>query len=530
VRRSARGPAPALLALFVLGLTLPAASSELTASERSGAEVYLQGTSPAGVPITAFLGAGKHRLELPGEAAVCGSCHGHDGTGRPESGVLPANITWKHLMRSYGHVHSGGVAHAPFNEESLRSYLRTGVFPGGAKGDPSMPVYEISDRDLDDLIAYIKRVGTILDPGISDAAIRIGTVVPSGGQLGEVGAVIQDVVEAYFDDVNDAGGIFGRRLELVVHELPAEGSAAESVAEWLGREEPFAFVSPFTPHADTDVQSVLSSREIPVVGPFTLQAIRSFSLNRQIFYLYPGLGEQFEALVQFASAQLELSDPSVAVLYPDRAELVDLIAVLDKAVGKLGWGEIRKESFVPGGFDAASSAEALRRAGAEVIIVLGVEQELGSFLAAATAQDWSPHILASGVLTGRGLLDVPAGFENRLHLAYPTLPQDRKSWALKSISRVLGENERARSHTQAVFSSYSSVTVLVEALRRAGRKLGRKELTVELEGLYEFETGLTPPITFTDNRRVGARGAYVINPASLKNGRLPESVAWVEVE
>ena len=48
-------------------------------------------------------------------------------------------------------------------------------------------------------------------------------------------------------------------------------------------------------------------------------------------------------------------------------------------------------------------------------------------------------------------------------------------------------------------------------------------LTAELERLYEFETGLTPPITFTSNRRVGARGAYVIDPGSLEDGRLPES-------
>ena len=275
---------------------------------------------------------------------------------------------------------------------------------------------------------------------------------------------------------------------------------------------------------------MLSSREIPVVGPFTLYSIRSFSLNRRVFYLYPGLGEQFEALVQFAASRLELSDPSVAVLYPDEDGLVELIAVLEKAAGKQGWGEVRRKPFAPNGFDAASSVEVLQRAGVDVIIALGAEQELRSLLAAAAERNWSPHVLASGALAGSGLLDVPAVFERRLHLAYPTLPQDRKPWALKSVSRILEGNEWARAHTQAVISSYSSVTVLVEALRRAGRKAGRRELTAELERLYEFETGLTPPITFTSNRRVGARGAYVIDPGSLEDGRLPESVAWIEIE
>ena len=53
--------------------------------------------------------------------------------------------------------------------------------------------------------------------------------------------------------------------------------------------------------------------------------------------------------------------------------------------------------------------------------------------------------------------------------------------------------------------------------------------TAELETFYQFETGLTPPLTFTANRRVGARGAYILGPGSLEEGRLRESVAWVEV-
>jgi ABC-type branched-subunit amino acid transport system substrate-binding protein len=394
-----------------------------------------------------------------------------------------------------------------------------------------MPVYEIADKDLEDLIAYLKRVGRIFDPGISEDAIRIGTIVPSEGPLGEIGAAIRDVVEAHFESVNRAGGIYGRRLELVVYELPALGvSTTEAIEEWLGSEQPFALVSPFSPHSDVEVRSVLSSREIPVVGPFTLHAIRKFSLNRQIFYLYPGLSEQFEALVQSAAMHPELSDPKVAVLYPDEQELYELLTVLEKAVGRQGWDEMERERFSPAAFDASGSVERLRRLGVNLVIALGVEQELRALLTAATEQSWSPHVLASGVLAGSGLLDVPESFETRLHLAYPTLPQDRKPWAMQSVSRLLHRNGRAGAHPQAVVSSYSSVTVLVEALRRAGRKVGRKELTEELEAFYEFDTGLTPPITFTSNRRIGARGAYVIDPAMLEEGRLPESVAWVEAE
>ena len=201
------GLAVAGLSLLISPSATSAAGSQLTASEKRGQEIYSSGASPSGNPILAYLG--KASLELPGEASTCGSCHGYDGAGRPESGVLPSNITWKQLTRSYGHTHANGLTHEPFDEESLGHYLTTGIYPGDQRGNRSMPLYAISDRDLDDLVAYLKRVGEVLDPGLSDSTIKIGTLLPSEGPLGQIGAVIRDVLEAYFREVNVAGASTG---------------------------------------------------------------------------------------------------------------------------------------------------------------------------------------------------------------------------------------------------------------------------------------------------------------------------------
>ena len=38
------------------------------------------------------------------------------------------------------------------------------------------------------------------------------------------------------------------------------------------------------------------------------------------------------------------------------------------------------------------------------------------------------------------------------------------------------------------------------------KRLSREKMVTALEDLYEFDTGLTPPITYDPNRRIGARG------------------------
>ncbi len=63
----------------------------------------------------------------------------------------------------------------------------------------------------------------------------------------------------------------------------------------------------------------------------------------------------------------------------------------------------------------------------------------------------------------------------------------------------------------------------MHALEACGKDLSRERLVTALEGLYEYETGLMPKITYGPNRRIGALGAYVVTMA-----RTPSDVLAVE--
>lgn len=496
-------------------------------SAERGKELYATGVSPSGNAITSFFG--EDRLELPGEAATCDSCHGHDGTGRPESGIVPTNITWEYLTKSYGHVHEGGVKHGPFTKETLAHYMRTGIYPGGARGDPAMPVYEIYDDDLADLIAYLERLGHEPDPGVSDTSIRVATVVPAGGPLAETGRAIRAALEAYFADLNADGGVYGRRFELVTHELAADLASARSQTQaWLEQARPFALVGTFTPGMDREVASFFSEQGIPLVGPFNLYSVESFASNRQVFYVFSGLGDQLRSLVRFADARLDLKDPAVAILYPDVPALAEVVTAAERACEEAGWRPLRRP-FPRDGFDAAAATEELRQASVEVVVSLTVEKELGALLASAAQQDWLPYVLAPGSLSGGALSEAPASMRPRVYLAYATLPSDRKPEALREVDELMVRTRISRSHLQGVVSTFAAATILTEATRRAGRVLDRHALTAALEEIYRFDTGLTPPITYSRNRRVGARGSYILGgpprPGSERDFSRP---IWIE--
>ena len=70
------------------------ARSDLSRQEDEGRALFLTGQIAAPPPF-ALVGAGDVRILAT--AVPCASCHGHDGRGRAERGIVPPNITWSAL-------------------------------------------------------------------------------------------------------------------------------------------------------------------------------------------------------------------------------------------------------------------------------------------------------------------------------------------------------------------------------------------------------------------------------------------------
>lgn len=281
----ATGPVNAWVALvgaaLVFGVLLPAAiAAPLTAQEEAGKKVYVEGVSASGKPLRALIGAQDAPVE--GATLPCANCHGADGLGRPEGTVKPSNIVWSELSKSYGHRHDNGRTHPAYTDQGFADTLTYGKDPAGNRLDVAMPRYLMSHDDMAALLAYLKRIQSDLDPGLSVDRLRIGTLLPSGGRLAELGQAMDAVLRARFDELNAKGGLFGRQLELVVAEVADDRAASLKNAERLfGDAQVFAVVSPFTSGLEREIAVLAERLRVPVVGPFTLRTQVAQEVDRK---------------------------------------------------------------------------------------------------------------------------------------------------------------------------------------------------------------------------------------------------------
>lgn len=518
------------LALAALGLIVALASAQaaaaLSPAQIRGKQIYLHGTSPSGAELTAHVGT--EGVALPASAVPCASCHGPDGLGRPEGGVIPTDIRWSQLTKSYGHVHEDGRRHPAFDKASLARVLRTGLDPADNRLDQSMPLYTLTDGDMGDLVAYLTHLETDLDPGVADDRIQVASLLPLQGGQGALGQAMAQVMLAYFKEVNARGGIFGRQIDLLAVPYGASPQATlDNLRMAFQQEGIFALVGAYTVGMDEEILDLLRAEGAPLVGPFTLDPGDEI-VNAAAFYLYPGFVEQVRALADEAFKDAAADAAPAVIAGPEGGHVDRLVEAVQSQQGARAEEQLLTVRYPRGDMDVEAVAERVAASASDTLFFFGDQADLEPLLTALAEREQSPRVYLLSAFVPRSLFDAPPAFHHRLFLAYPTLGSDITDAGRSEYANLAQAHALPPDHLQGQIAAFAAAKLLVEGLRRSGRTLTRLALVDALEALYGYETGVTPPLSYGPNRRIGARGAHVVAVDLIKKSYEPVG-GWHEL-
>ena len=244
-------------AVFLMVLPL-AAQTSLTPAEQRGRQLYERGTSASGSAVSASIGPGA---PVAGSVLPCANCHGLDGLGRAEGGIVPANVTWDALTKPYGVTRADGRVRPPYTDRLVKRAITMGLDPAGKALHKAMPRYALTLDDASDLIAYLKVLGRSADPGLTATTVRIGVILPPEKE----GTIMREALSRHFAQVNRQGGIFGRTIELT----PIEPAGMDGVFAVCG----------------VDIAAAAKRSSIPAIA---VLGEATEPLNPYVFYLDSG--------------------------------------------------------------------------------------------------------------------------------------------------------------------------------------------------------------------------------------------------
>jgi len=491
---------PRRLALILLAsISLGASATPLTADEAAGKRLYRQGLSASGEAIMARVGAAD--VLLPATSLPCANCHGADGLGRPEGGVRPPELNWARLTSTYGQQQVNGRSYPAYSESSLATAIEQGRDPGHNRLDPSMPRFVLSMKDQRNLTAYLKRLADERDPGLDAETLHLGTLLPSQGPLAEEGATVAAVLNGSVARINQAGGIHGRQLRLTVLDPgPDRASAEQALQRLIEQEQVFALIAPLAPALDSELGVRLEQAGVPLIGPLSI--LGPLQASPQIFEPLPGLREQLIALADYATASLRVLQGPTLIAYPEDPAQVQTAQILDQYLRSHGWQNVHLQAW-------DSSADALPL-GSRSVFYLGSG---GGFSRLATRLQGAgqvPYLFAASSQVAGDLLQVPSGFTRRVFLAYPFVPSDWTQAGRMALTLLREGQGLGAQHAVLQVGAYASMLLLSEGMKLAGRDASREKLVAALEGLHDFDTGLTPRLSFGPGRRLGLSGAHVV--------------------
>jgi ABC-type branched-subunit amino acid transport system substrate-binding protein len=500
---------------------------ELSAAEARGKQIYLKGTSTNGREILAYIG--DPPTEIPGGAMACVNCHGRDGKGKAEGGIVPSNITWPALTKPYEIRQPSGRKHPPYTDKAVELALTRGYDPAGAKLLNIMPRYAMAREDLSDLLAYLKRLGEERERGVSETEITIGVVIPGDPKLAGIGEAIKSVNTAFFEDLNAQGGIYNRKVTVKFIETgrsPAD--TVKNLNRSIEEQQIFALVNSFIAGADDGVAELMKQLQVPLIGPLTLQPQVNSSANPYVFYIVGGTDAQARVLVDFATT--ESADAKTGVLIVSQENiLAESVrkAIIDECAKK-ACGDVESVTYKNQAFNAVTLTSDLRKANKNAVFFMGAGDQTLAFMREADKLGWHPLVLVPGSL-GNEVFDAPLAFKGRIFFSLPLSPSDQTTSGLNEYGTIAARYKLPQNHIATQLMVFSGAKILVEGLKRTGKDVTVDNLVESLETLSGFSTGLTPPVSYGPNRRVGANGGYVVG-LDLENRKFVPVGTWRDID
>lgn len=477
----------------VLSLALcgPALALDLSPQELAGKRLYRQGVSSSDAQLMARVGASDMRV--PASVLPCASCHGNDGKGRAEGGVRPPSLDWQRLARGQGERQSNGRSYPPYSDGALARAIQHGVDPAGNRLDLAMPRFELTLADQRNLTAYLKRLSEERDPGVEAEVLRLGTLLPASGPLAEAGKVVRAVLEDGVEQINQQGGIHGRRLELVVADTgPDQASAERALQRLLDQGQVFTLITPLAPMLDQQLATLLEQQRVPLIGSTPRSGGSS-----QIFDPLPGIASQLLSLAAHARAALGLAPDGLRVVYAGN-EQAALAEQVRARLLEQGWAPPVIQAF---------DGQAITGPG---IIFVGRAQAFAALAQALQAEGLDPYLFAASGQVATAVASLPAQWSQRVFLAYPFVPGD---WTEQGKAALAGLQQRQGLDPRQAslqVSTLCALKLLSEALKQIGRDASREQLVAALESLHDIDTGLTPALGFGPGKRQGMAGAHVV--------------------
>ena len=214
------------------------------------------------------------------------------------------------------------------------------------------------------------------DKNLRNETIKIGVLMPLTGELAEFGIPSANAIRLAADEVNAAGGINGRQIELIVEDdLSDSLEAANIVTKFVSVDGVHAILGEVASSRTIAAAPIAQQARIPLVAP-SATSPEVTGKGDYIFRTCFTNPAQGAAIAQFAAVTLKAR--RAAFLTDLRNDYsTDLARTIGRTFRKFGGRVVREQSYGEGDQDFLAQLVSIRAAKPDVIFIPGYYTSVG---------------------------------------------------------------------------------------------------------------------------------------------------------
>jgi ABC-type branched-subunit amino acid transport system substrate-binding protein len=333
------------------------------------------------------------------------------------------------------------------------------------------------------------------DPGASDTEIKIGQTVPHSGP-GSLYGVLGRIGEAYFQMLNDKGGINGRKIKfLTMDDSYSAPKAVEATRRLVEQEEVLALYGSLGTAPQTAVHKYLNSKGVPQLllntGASKWNDPKNNKWTMAGLPLYPT-----EARILAKYVLSVKPNAKVAILYQNDDFGRDFLGPFKKVLADAGGNAkvIAEQTYDLTDPTVDSQLINLANSGADVFYNISTGKASSQSIRKVAELGWKPLQLLSAGSTGRSILSA-AGFENAAGIVAIRYSKDAGVSRWEKDPDVMAFEELRKKYLPTVdpdntiaFAGYGQAVTMAEILRRCGDDLTRENVLKQASNLNGFHS------------------------------------------
>jgi branched-chain amino acid transport system substrate-binding protein len=353
--------------------------------------------------------------------------------------------------------------------------------------------------------------------GVTDTTVLVGNAAATSGALAFVGVPFNQGIEAYFNMVNEAGGVAGRTIEWVHYDDEFDGAQGLTYSQRLVEDDMiFAFVGHFGTPTVAATQEYLDTVGIPRVyyatGLRSLFNLAAEGGARASFPVQPIYDAEGEVMV--ARAVANFGADKIGVIYPNADDGKGLLAGIELRAAQLGV-EIVAVQVAPDSNDMSSAAQTIISENVDVVLVAANQVPAEVAIKALAAAGSTAPVITSYVNAAptfvEGVNEALNSFDVYANAWLQVVDDDgNPTEALNTFVEEVSKIDPASAGNPYAQAGWIAAAIFVQGLERVGDDALNWDNYIAAMEEAPVEIPLGGTVNFANGRRVGTQAMALL--------------------